>query len=238
MSEQVAVERVEPGSAAWWAAHAERLRRRRPRSGGFTVETIVDAALRIVDAEGADALTVRRLASSLGTSSASLYRHVASVDELLVLLVDRALGEVDQPADDLDPRDRVVALAAELRRVLLAHPGVVPALRAAPLGGPNAAQGVESGLRDLLAMGFPPEVAVPGCLALIDYVLGSVFFDSASAGERARTADESGPSTLDAIGVDEASLTSDEVFRAGVETFLDGLATRARPPLTHASGDR
>ena len=208
MSEQVAVERIEPGSAAWWAAHAERLRRRRPRSGGFTVETIVDAALRIVDAEGADALTVRRLASSLGTSSASLYRHVAS------------------------------ALATELRRVLLAHPGVVPALRAAPLGGPNAAQGVESGLRDLLAMGFPPEVAVPGCLALIDYVLGSVFFDSASAGERARTPDESGPSPLEAIGVDESSLTSDEVFRAGVETFLDGLARRARPPLTHAIGDR
>jgi len=168
---------------------------------------------------------VRRLASSLGTSSASLYRHVASVDELLVLLVDRALGEVVQPADDLAPRGRVVALAAELRRVLLAHPGVVPALRAAPLGGPNAAQGVAWGMRDLLAMGFPPEVAVPGCLALIDYVLGSVFFDSASAGERARTFG-AGPWTLDAIGLEASSLTSDEVFTTGVETFLDGLARR------------
>ena len=122
--------------------------------------------------------------------------------------------------------------------MLLAHPGVVPALRAAPLGGPNASQGVEWGMRDLLAMGFPSDVAVPGCLALIDYVLGSVFFDSASAGARARTADDSGSLALEVTGVDAAILTSDEVFRAGVETFLDGLARRVRPPLTHASGDR
>jgi AcrR family transcriptional regulator len=222
---------VEPGSATWWEAHNERLQRRRPRAGGLTVERVVDEALLLVDAEGLDALTVRRLAARLGTSSATLYRHVSSVDELLVLLIDRVLGEIE-PADlDLPGRDKVVWVAFEFRRVLREHPGVVPALRAAPLLGPNATRSARHGLTSLLEAGLPPEVAVRGYLALIDFVLGSVFFDT--AGHGGRLPDDPGPGAAldDAVSqvfrrvFDDAP--DDAVFRFGLEMFLDGLGHRA-----------
>lgn len=228
-----------PGSLPWWEAHEERLARRRPRADGLTLERIVAEALDLVDAEGLDALTVRRLAARVGTSSASLYRHVASRDELLVLLVDHALGEVRLPGPGIDGRRRVELLAADLRRVLLAHPHVVPALRVAPLLGPNARRASDAGLAILLDAGFPPEVAVPAYLALIDYVLGSVVFDAARATQSLRGGDaaragagvDGMPTLVQHRRVLEAA-TSEEVFAFGVRSFLDGLAA------THASSDR
>lgn len=208
---------IEPGSAAWWSAHADRLSRRRPRAGGLTIERIVAEALRLIDERGLDALTVRTLAGRFDTSSATLYRHVSSVEDLLVLVVDEVLGEVTLPASSGDARRRVVSLAAEFRRVLLAHPNVVPALRAAPLLGPNALRGFESGLLAVLDLGFDPEVAVPGYVAMIDFVLGSVFFDTASAGRRHLDPDpaEHAPEL--------AGVSSDAVFTAGIELLLDGM---------------
>lgn len=193
-----------PGTPEWWEAHSRRLARRRPRAGGLTIERIVDEAIRLVDTDGLDTLTVRRLAARLGTSSASLYRHVDSVDVLAVLAIDRVLGEVRFPDDALPGRTRVVGLAAEFRRVLRAHPGVVPALRSAPLTGPNAVLGVTYALDSLTAAGFEPEAAQAACLALIDYVLGAVYFDMAAAAA--------------------AESESDAVFTWAVDAFLDGLA--------------
>ena len=227
-----------PGSSTWWADHEARLARRRPRAAGLTLERILDEALAVVDADGLDALTVRYLAERLSTGSSSLYRHVASRDELLVLLVDRVLGDVPLPPSTDDPRAAVEQLSVDLRRVLLAHPRVVPALRTTPLGGPQVRRASEAGLSLLLAVGYPPEVAVQGFLALLDYVLGSVLFDSA-AGARSSSPDDvdgsvgAGPLMAPLV---EAWLgaDSDGVFAFGLTTFLDGLAVRT----AHASGDR
>jgi AcrR family transcriptional regulator len=208
---------TEPGSAAWWAAHADRLARRRPRTGGLTIERIVEAAVEIIDAHGLEALTVRNLAARFETSSATLYRHVASVEELRVLVIDRVLGEVELPEPSLPAREKVVWLAVELRRVLVAHSEVVPALRAAPLLGPNAQRGAEAGYGCLLEMGFPEEIAVPAYLALIDFVLGSVFFDSATGGHGTTE------------GGRAAALSGDDVVRFGLDVFLTGLTSVIAP---------
>lgn len=206
-----------PGGAAWWEAHHERLARRRPRAGGLTVERVVDEAVRLVDDHGLEALTVRRLAASLGTSSATLYRHVASVDELLVLVVDHVIGEIDLPATGTGSRDAVVELAERFRHVLLRHPEVVPTLRAAPLLGPNANEAAQRGLLLLLELGLPVDIAVPGVLSFIDFILGSVFFDTPGAAAR----------QVDSVVSGMFELPSVDVFRFGVDTFLDGLERRA-----------
>ena len=109
-----------------------------------------------------------------------------------------------------------------LRRVLLEHPNLVPALPAAPLLGPNALRGSELALAALLDTGFSVEVAVPAYLALIDFVLGSVFFDSARF-ERHGRPDDVDPELQPHRSVIEA-LSSDEVFGFGLRSFLDGLA--------------
>ncbi|MCU1393945.1 MAG: hypothetical protein JWM34_2373 [Ilumatobacteraceae bacterium] len=199
------------GSAAWWDDRGARLRRRRPRPDGLTIESIIATALSIVDTDGLDVLTVRRLADTLGTGSASLYRHVASREELLVLLVDEVLGEIVLPATGLGGRAKVEWLSIEFRRVLLAHPHLLPALAASPLLGPNAMRGAEAGLANLIEAGFDMPVAMPAYLAMIDYVLGTVYFDTSRAGRTLR----------DDLSIERP--TAEEVFRFGLTTFLDGL---------------
>jgi AcrR family transcriptional regulator len=211
------------GSLEWWAEREERLLRRRPRAEGLTIEAIIAAALGVIDDHGLHALTMRRLAEELSTASASLYRHVASRDELVVLVIDHVIGEVEYPPEDLDGRRRVEWLAHELRRVLLVHPNVISALTASPLVGPNARRGTRVALESLLAAGFAPEVAAPAYLALIDYVFGSVSFDT--GGDMARRSTRSSDlhwSAVSSAGTLDAP-PAEVVFRFGLATFLDGL---------------
>jgi AcrR family transcriptional regulator len=213
-----------PGSASWWVDRQARHERRRPRADGLTIERIIETAIAIVDAEGLDAFTVRRLADELETGSASLYRHVASRDELLVLMVDHVLGEIELPADELPGRAKVEQLSWELRRVLIDHKNLLPALTATPLLGPNAMRGAANGLENLLDAGFAAPAAVPAYLALIDYVLGTVYFDTSSAGLPA-----AGYPTLRVHEADFVPPPVDDVFAFGITTFLDGLETRYPP---------
>src|SRR4051794_32123962 len=79
-------------------------RRRRPARDRTPLsrDAIVDAAMAILDAEGLDALTMRRVATALGTGPASLYAHVAGKDELLELMIDRVAAELEVPDPDPD----------------------------------------------------------------------------------------------------------------------------------------
>ena len=238
------------GSARWWRERETRLVRRRPRTDGLTIERIIEVALAVVDDDGLEALTVRRIASEFATGSASLYRHLSSREELLVLLVDHVIGDVRLPPARLRGRAKVERLAAELRRVLMDHPGLVPALRAAPLLGPNAMRGAERGLASLIEAGYEPGVAVRAYLALVDYVLGTVFFDTRSSSHR-RGRGTAGRDRIDALPAEAfptlrahraalAAPSEEEVFWFGLRAFLDGLERRYPGPTssTNASSAR
>src|ERR1700751_5363849 len=71
----------------------------RPRGRPPTIgrEDVLDTAIGLLDAEGVEALTMRRLASELGVSAMAPYRHVGSKDELLMVLVDRLAGRPRYP---------------------------------------------------------------------------------------------------------------------------------------------
>src|SRR4051794_33307060 len=83
----------------WWPRRAEPAREKRP----LTRELIVDAALALLERDGLQGLSMRRLAQELDAGAASLYWHVGGKEELLGLLLDRIVGE--QPAPEPDPRD-------------------------------------------------------------------------------------------------------------------------------------
>ncbi|MCU4186812.1 TetR/AcrR family transcriptional regulator [Acidiferrimicrobium sp. IK] len=231
------------GSAPWWVDHQARLARRKPRPDGLTVERVLDAALRVVDTEGLESLTMRRLAEALGTATASLYRHVASREALLVLMVDRLLGEVRLPPDGLSGRRQVEWLAHELRAVLLSHASLLPAVTASPVVGPNAMRGADRGLEGFLAMGLDGRRTVSAYLALVDYVFGTVYFDTGPGPTGGRhnpglidVAVAEGYPTLWARRHEMAAVSEDEVFAFGLAAFLDGLTSRPSP--LHANDGR
>jgi AcrR family transcriptional regulator len=225
-----------PGSAQWWYDRQRRPVRRRSRPDGLSIERIIKAAIAVVDADGLEALTVRRLAEDFATGSASLYRHFASRDELLVLLVDHVLGDVRLPAEDLAPRQKVEWMAQEFRRVLVSHANLVPALATLPLLGPNAMRGSKAALTYLWEAGWGPRTSVQVYFGLVEFVLGTVFFDTSTTGRRAM--DTSARADLLAelptdgfplLGsyLQEPSYPSpDEVFAFGLTAFLDGVELR------------
>jgi AcrR family transcriptional regulator len=243
------------GSARWWQERETRLVRRKPRADGLSIERIIEVALGVVDRDGLEALTVRRIGSELETGSASLYRHVSSREELLVLLVDHVIGDVRLPPAGVPGRARVEWLTGELRRVLMEHPKLVPAMRASPPLGPNAMRGAENGLASLVEAGYAPDVAVLAYFALVDYVLGTVFFDTKSPGHRAgggttiaermdALPDETFPTLRahrDAFALlSEEHVFERDVFTFGLRAFLDGLERRFHGPSasTNAITDR
>src|ERR1700761_1154812 len=96
--------------------------RRRGRPAKLSRAAVVAAALALLDRDGVEALTMRRLGAELGVEAMSLYRHVPSRDALLDALADRLAPEMDAPDSGADWAEALRALAAELRAAGRRHP--------------------------------------------------------------------------------------------------------------------
>ncbi len=142
----------------------------------LTKDVLFETALRIVDAEGLDALTMRRLGSELGVEAASLYHHVPNKDALLDGVVMRMRTELRIP-DPIPPdwKDLMAAIFDEYGRVLAAHPHLVP------LAGRRVETDPDSGLVFLTQLGFSDDDAVELWQSMIACTVGFALFDSAYA---------------------------------------------------------
>src|ERR1700750_2592912 len=110
-------------------------------------DQIVRAAITIADTEGAQAITMRRIATALDTAAMSLYRHIFSKEDLLDLMLDTVFGEIELPAQSSgdwrrDPRH----LADSTRAVLKRHAWIVSLLYSRPTIGPNYLRWFEASL--------------------------------------------------------------------------------------------
>jgi AcrR family transcriptional regulator len=135
-------------------------RRARPARTPLSREAIVDAALRVVDREGAEALSMRRVAMELGTGPASLYWHVSSKDELINLVVDRVVGEIEPPRPDPARwQEEFRGWALRTREVFRRHPGVGGLTLGRVPVGPNLVRLAEASLALLRGAGIPDRIA-------------------------------------------------------------------------------
>ena len=109
-----------PGIAVLWRAPA--VGRPGPRPG-LTLEQIADAGIALADAEGLEAVSMSRLAESLGFTTMSLYRYVSSKDEVLSLMSDRASGAPPATGPELGGwRERLELILSIQQPILRAHP--------------------------------------------------------------------------------------------------------------------
>ncbi len=134
---------------------------RRGPSGGakrpITVEAIVAAALGIVEKEGYQALTMRRVATALETGPSSLYAHVVNKEDLDELLIGRLCAGVDLPEPDpVAWRQQITSICTQLRDQYLRYPGISRAAFALAPSNLDTLRVSEGMLAILLAGGASP----------------------------------------------------------------------------------
>lgn len=133
----------------------------------LTKEGLFEQALAIVDEQGLEALTMRRLADAVGVEAASLYHHVPNKEALLdgVLVRMRSEMRIPDPLPE-DWMDLMEAIFVEYRRVLAAHPNLLP------LAGRRVESDPSSGLVFLVQQGFSDDDAVELWQSMIAFVVG------------------------------------------------------------------
>ncbi len=120
----------------------------------------MEAALTILDAEGLDAMTMRRVAQELDTGAASLYAHVADKEQLIELVVERVIGDMDVPGPP-DPdrwQEQVMEAGRTMRTTLSAHRDIARATFARIPLGQKALRSMDAIVAVLKAGGLPDQV--------------------------------------------------------------------------------
>ena len=225
------------------------MRRRRGPRRALTEDEILDAALDLLDEGGPDAASVRGIGARVGVAPNAVYTYFPDKAAVIKALVERLLGGVDHDvfADRERPwRERVEALALELRAHLSAHPGAVPLMIGGPMDGPNALALNERLLQLLVDAGLDPTDAARASYLLIVYVFGSIALEVADAhrpgplppeSERVATrqaafsasSTEGFPRGAEAAAT-MAAYVSTEQYLWGLHRILDGITARVALP--------
>lgn len=211
-------------ASVWTRREAE------PEQPALSRAAIVREAIVMLDAEGAEALSMRKLGAQLNAGATSLYRHVATKDELIELAVDEVFGEVTVPPAGADWRAEATAAAGSFRATALHHPWLGSVLGQAGMAqlGPNLGA-FSHGLVGLFtAAGYPEPT---GALdTLLSYVIGMSTTEAAWLTTVARSGLTEVELVTQLSGQELGELDPAQVreskFAYGLEVVLDGLATR------------
>ena len=203
---------------------------------GLSRQAVLAAARRIADEEGVDRLTMRRLAAELGVMPNALYTYVPDKEALLDALVDDLLGDID-PGDHDEGgwRDGLIRVMDSSRRLLLAHPQLVPVFLARPGLGPNAARLGEITFGLLRRGGIEGEQAVAAFRVLLIYSLGFAAYQAPRLDIDSPTRTRQVEATFAALPDDRfpelrqlagalSSPTTDGHFHTGLRWLLDGIS--------------
>jgi AcrR family transcriptional regulator len=158
------------------------------RKPAYTREQIAAAAMRIADAEGTDAVTMRRVATELGAGTMTLYHYVANKQELLALMDDAMMGELLVPDDELSPdwREGLAQIARRSYAVFRRHPWLVEHLGEEDdrgPGGPNGLRHFEQSLKVAASAGLDDFDRLELVALVDDYVFGHAIRAREMAGD-------------------------------------------------------
>jgi len=210
--------------------------------------TIVAAAVAIADADGLEAVSIRRLATKLDARPMSLYSHIERKGDLIDLMIDEVMGDAvlpDYPPED-DWREGLRQIAQRTRETARAHPWMIAAAFRRPFLGPNSLRHIDQSLAAVSSLPLSPERKRAVLLAVDTYTLGFVRWevlspkaggapcmgcpdDGPSAAEidtyiAAQTASGKYPHLGELTGKDLSFGVKADKFEVGLEWLLDGIA--------------
>lgn len=143
------------------------------RDAPLTRDEILTAALRLIDEGGVAALTMRRVAESVGVEAMSLYHHVPNKDALLDGVIELVLREMSVPKPMPENwMDLMEAMLSEFRRVLVEHPNVLPLVANRPPATPTASPYMRVPLEVLAKAGLPATDVVALYQSLLAFTFG------------------------------------------------------------------
>jgi AcrR family transcriptional regulator len=209
-------------------------------------DEIAAMAIKIADADGLDAVTMRRVAAEVGCGTMTLYRYVPTKDHLLDLMVDATAGEREVPPRSGDWRADLREVARFQRAALLRHPWLAGLQSSRPSFGPNTLRNLEHGFSTLDHLGLTIDEMMIMLNSLLAFVLGNVVGELAEQEAQRRTGLTAEQwqawmspyvRKLMATGrypmfnriIADASLPhsedlAEQGFRRGLERILDGIA--------------
>ncbi|MFD3745136.1 TetR/AcrR family transcriptional regulator [Nocardia sp. NPDC058633] len=215
---------------------------------GLTVDNVVAAGIALADRDGLDKLTIRAVATELGLRAMSLYTYVPSKEALIVLMVD-AVAAADAPIPaDLPVRERMIAIATQLRAELIDHPWLLEVSPWRQVLGPARMRRYERQLAAIDGMGLSDLAMDRAIAVLTDFATGNARLAVAAAAAAAQLSDAqwwevNGPLLARVMPADEFPLAGrvgtavgeyyqapadpDGAFDYGVATLVDGLLADA-----------
>jgi AcrR family transcriptional regulator len=208
---------------------------------------VVSAARTVVERDGVDALTMRRVAQELDSSPMAIYRHVRDKDQLLVLLLDRLAAELPKPRLPPQPRARLQRACRAMRDGLAEHSWVVDVLAGGDLIAPSILWLMEEIVAGFVACGLSHAQAADGYRAVWQFTVGELMvrrgLDRTAALGRPpfvlgvlTSVDPRKLPTLAALAPYWAPARGKDSFDIGLTALLDGLiaktsrSPRGRPP--------
>jgi AcrR family transcriptional regulator len=233
--------------------HRERGAQPPRRDRGLSRAEIVSTAIAVADAEGPEAISMRRIARELRAGPMSLYWHIGSKEELLDLMLEALEAETEVPEPSGDWQADLAVFARNARASRLRHLWMMEFVGGRPPSGPNQARNLERLLALFDGFDLDARLATDILLTLGTYVSGAVLREAQEMrGERDQERAEAGltPEEIEAerdryvswfansdrfpriqrlmdAGVDpDAAETRDERFEFGLDCLLDGIAAR------------
>jgi len=185
---------------------------------------IAAAAIALADAEGIEAVSLRGVAGALGTGTTTLYRYIASKDELFELMIDGVMGEQEPPVPTGDWQADLRAVAAAHRAMALRHPWLAMLPTTRPAFGPNSLMWLEATFATVQPLDLDPDEALIQVSAVLTFVRGHVG-DELAEREAAR---RSGMDT--AAWMTAQRRYGDMIFNSGRYPYLSRIMIEAGTP--------
>ncbi|MFI5764769.1 TetR/AcrR family transcriptional regulator C-terminal domain-containing protein [Streptomyces sp. NPDC051563] len=215
-------------------------RPRRGRKPSYSREAITAAAVALADAEGIEAVTIRKVAAEVGAGAMSLYSYAPDKETLLELMVDHVAGELPTahtPTDDW--RAELKAIAHLQRAHMLRHPWLPAALTGRRTPGPNTLAFLERALAALRPTGLDGAAKLEVFAQLTAFVAGHVAHEIAGAAalrspERLAAevrylttvaTDGHHPELAEALAAPARPLTPEATFTRFLTRLINGLTT-------------
>ncbi len=218
-------------------------------NGQLTRSVILQTALAIVDRDGLDGLSIRRLSAALGRDPVMLYRHVPNKAAVLDGVAEIVLAQLPVDTTDPDWAGQLRTIARDFRQLALAHPNVVPLLVTRPLATPLGQRppGMLRPLEDVLALltsaGFTGEDALHTYRVLFGYLYGHILNELQEIIERPEETDHVLRLGLHRLAITEfphlralAPVLASYDGAAELDRFLDLLVPGLTATLTHPRG--